>query len=365
MKTSSVWTIVLALVLIVLIGVGVYVFTSKDKEASPILNSTPSAPHSSSFTIPTDGVLLGIHSVPESNSVGEAGITSLEGTLGRNLAIDSDYVDWNPNSQPYGFPNTARIQWDSQHNLITMESWRTDFSSADPSGGCATAADIVAGKYDAQLTQQADAAKALGVPILVRWHYEMSDNDDDTCFNNGKPVKDSYAIAGANYVASWKHIVDIFRKEGATNVQWVWGPSAGLFANKDGSGTVDTTDWKLFYPGNDYVDWISDDRYNKTNTPESYATDPFIADFYSQVSGLGKPLMQAETGSNYVAGMSPDPQTEWITGVYTALTTKYPDFKAFIYWNGSDGAAYSLQGAGLAEFKKMASDPHFSALPFP
>ena len=108
----------------------------------------------------------------------------------------------------------------------------------------------------------------------------MTDNDDDTCFNNGVPVKNNMAQVGQNYVASWKHIVDLFRAHGASNVRWVWAPSATLFSNSDGS--VDATTWTYFYPGDSYVDWIACDHYNKSDTPASFATDPNIADFYAQ-----------------------------------------------------------------------------------
>jgi beta-mannanase len=333
---------------------------------------------SSSTTPPSSGgssagVLLGVHIGPENNATDEAGIQALDTQLGRNIAIDSDYVDWNPNSSPNGFPNMDRLNWDKQNGFIAMESWRTDFAGADPSGGCATAADIIAGKYDAQLVKQADLAKSYGAPILVRWHYEMTDNADDTCFNNGQTVKKNFAVAGPNYVNSWKHIVDIFRQQGATNVEWVWGPSAGLFTGDNGS--LDATDWKLFYPGNDYVDWISDDHYNKDTTLESYATDPNIANFYSQVSGLGKPLMQAETGAYYISSMSPDPQTEWLQTAFNALPTKYPDFKAFIYWDGTNGTSggdgssgdggYGLRGGGLAAFKTSINSTYYQATQLP
>ena len=371
MKDSKIW-IGIVLILII-IGIGVYLYTSDSIPSNLIpaqLSSSSSA--ATMLSIPSSGVMLGAHIEPENNSTDEAGFTSLEGQLGHNLAIYSDYEDWNPTSAPTGFPNTSLLNWSQQHHLLTMISWRTDFAASSPTGGCATAADITAGKYDSQLTQQADAVKALGYPILVRWHYEMTNNDDDTCFNNGIPIKSDLAKAGQNYVASWKHIVDIFRAQGANNVQWVWSPSANLFSNKNGS--VNPTNWKLFYPGDSYVDWIADDNYNKTDKPLSFGSDPDIANFYNQTSGLGKPLMQSETGADHDTTQNPDAQTTWIQTAQIALKTKYPAFKALIWWDGIGSAyqkanpnsntGYGLQGPGLDAFKQMASDPHFTALPF-
>ena len=160
----------------------------------------------------------------------------------------------------------------------------------------------------------------------------MTDNEYNYCFNNGVQVTPSdYATAGPTYVAVWKHVHDIFTAEGATNVAWVWAPAANLFISKNGG--VDATDWKLFFPGSTYIDWIANDHYNKTNTPESYATDPEIQDFYSQVSGLGKPLMQSETGSYPDPSQNPDPQTEWLSTMFAAMKTEYPAFRAMVYWD--------------------------------
>jgi hypothetical protein len=313
-------------------------------------------------------VMLGAHVDDEGSATVQADIQALEANIGRPLAIDSDYEDWMPTSNPSGFPNLARIAWDKAAGRMTMISWRTDFTAASPAGGCATAADIVAGKYDTQLVGQAKAIAGAGVNVLVRWHYEMTDNDDDTCFNNGVPVSSDFVQAGANFVASWKHIVDLFRTNGASNVQWVWAPSATLFSNK--SGAVDPVTWTYFYPGDSYVDWIACDRYNKTDTPENAAADLNFADFYAQMSGRGKPLMISETAANNDPAQNPDPQTLWLTTLRTTIKTQYPAIRAFVWWDvaGSDyfnanpnygGTGYQLTGPGLAAFKALANDPYF------
>src|SRR5204863_202833 len=53
----------------------------------------------------------------------------------------------------------------------------------------------------------------------------------------------------------------IFKEEGADNVIWVWTPNAAGF--KDGRKyTGGNPPAPFFYPGDDYVDWISADGYN-------------------------------------------------------------------------------------------------------
>jgi hypothetical protein len=153
--------------------------------------------------------------------------------------------------------------------------------------------------------------------------------------------------------------VDRFRAAGATNVQWVWAP---------GHKAYEKGQWRLFYPGADYVDWIGVDDYNKSDTPQSFASDPGMLAFYAAAAPLGKPLMVAETGSVNDPRQNPDPQTLWLTTA-RAFLKSHPAIKAFLWWNdpgklsrqnpGYGGSGYLLLGPGLAAFRDMAGDPYF------
>ena len=315
--------------------------------------------------IPATGLLLGVHVSPKDP---QTEINALETQIGRKFAIDSEYYDWKDLSNS---TNNQLVKWDLQNGMLPMFSWRpllVKNGNDNTKDTCASAKDILSGKYDTQIKQQANGLKQYKVPVLLRWNYEMTDNEYNYCFNNAQQVKTNIAQSGATYVAVWKYIHDIFVAQGATNVQWVWAPSANIYSNKDGS--IDTATWKLFYPGNSYVDWIADDQYNKTDTPESYATDVNIAHFYSQMAPLGKPLMQSETAANADPAQNPDPQTKWLSTIRTAMDTQYPAFHALIYWNANSsayqknpkGVNYLLIGQGLATFKQMAQDPHFTTM---
>lgn len=298
------------------------------------------------------GVMLGAHVGGESDPNWKTDFVALETAIGRKLAIDNDHEDW-----PV-FPDTERVRWDVRQGHLSMLSWRIVFHRSVPADGCATADAIVAGRYDAQLRKQASSAKALGAPILVRFNYEMTNNEENTCFT-GFRVKLNPTLAGSKYVAAWKHVVDRFRAAGATNVKWVWAP--GHHAYENGL-------WRLFYPGGNYVDWIGIDDYNKSDTPASFASDPGILAFYAATSSLGKPLMISETGAVNDPKLSPDAQTLWLTTARAFLKTR-PAIKAFVYWNnrgkfsrenpGYGGSGYILKGAGLEAFKAMANDPYF------
>jgi hypothetical protein len=298
------------------------------------------------------GVLLGAHVGHEYVQGGQEDFLALENAVGRKFAIDNDHEDWAV------MPDAARVNWDIRQRRIPMISWRVLFRQGSPEQGCATADAIVAGVYDNQLEKQARATKAFGIQVLVRFNYEMTTNRNSTCFT-GFLVRQNPTLAGSKFVEAWKHVVNIFRSVGATNAKWIWAPSRLAFTK----GV-----WQLYYPGNDYVDWIGVDDYNHFDTPRSFADDPGIDAFYDATSGLGKPLMIAETGAVNDPSQNPDPQALWISTARQYLKS-HPAIKAFLWWNDMGqygrknpnygGSGYVLQGQGLAAFKAMASDPYF------
>jgi beta-mannanase len=54
------------------------------------------------------------------------------------------------------------------------------------------------------------------------------------------------------FIAAWRHIVTLFRGEGAGNVTWLWT------INQDESGTGPAVRW---WPGSAYVTWVGIDGY--------------------------------------------------------------------------------------------------------
>ena len=92
----------------------------------------------------------------------------------------------------------------------------------------------------------------------------------------------------AKFVAAFRHVVDIFHKEGVANVQFVC-----CFMTKE-----DIIDG--LYPGDDYVDWLSLDGYNNlrfASTPWKSIDDIFLK-HYRHLTGLSKrPVMIGEVST--------------------------------------------------------------------
>src|SRR5437870_4972146 len=77
---------------------------------------------------------------------------------------------------------------------------------------------IIAGDFDADLRAWAGEAKNFGSPILVEWGTEPNGN----WFGWNGHWNGGAGEGPRRYVAAYRHIVDLTRREGAGNLQWVW-----------------------------------------------------------------------------------------------------------------------------------------------
>ena len=132
---------------------------------------------------------------------------------------------------------------------IPMITW----TSADQDKGNSTdqsnfqLSDISNGQHDAYIRQWARDAKAWGHPLFVRFDHEMNGawfNWSETKNGNSK----------GQFAPMWRHVVDIFRQEGASNVTWVWAPNR--------TWSLAPVSISEVYPGATYVDWAGTFAYN-------------------------------------------------------------------------------------------------------
>ncbi len=103
-------------------------------------------------------------------------------------------------------------------------------------------ARLIGGEFDAEIQKLAAFLKKLDQPVFLRIGYEF-----DGAWNGG------YNNA-TRYVAAWRRIVDHLRKAGVTNAAYVWQSSTSPADDSiDGGFEADLGIW---YPGDDYVDWV-------------------------------------------------------------------------------------------------------------
>ena len=187
----------------------------------------------------------------------------------------------------------------------------------------ASLADIVAGKEDDYLRQWAKDTSALSGTLYIRPFPEMN---GDWVPWSGDPEL---------LKAAWIHIVDLFRAEGADNVQWVWCPNI--------------TDWprteenrfENYYPGDAYVDVLALDGFNWGTSRDNQiwrSFDEIFTEPYERITALGdQPLWLAEIASAEQGG----DKAAWIEDMLSK--TGYPQIDGIIWFNERKEADWRMQ----------------------
>ncbi len=223
----------------------------------------PAAVHAS--LAPTLASYLGVFEpgVPP----GYGAIANFAQAAGRQPNLVGYYSGW---AEPF---DTSFAEMLREHGVIP-------FVQIDPTD--ASVAAIAAGTYDDYLRSYADSVQDFGHAVVIGFGHEM--NASWYTWGYGH-------VPAATFVAAWRHIVTLFRQEGADNVTWLWTLQA------DESGTGPVASW---WPGAKYVTWVGIDGYY--NRP----SDTFASVFGKTITQVraftGKPVLLSETAVGPDAG---------------------------------------------------------------
>ncbi|HEY3687233.1 MAG TPA: glycosyl hydrolase [Streptosporangiaceae bacterium] len=300
----------------------------------PVASTTDPGPRMDGHgPTPPKGVWMGAWVKPTGAETQQNLVTTYrayERTLGRRMDLAHLYHPW---EKP--FPKAAELTF-LHHGYQVLVSW----------GGTDTRS-IAAGQYDDLIRQRARAIKRLHRPILLMWRGEMD-----------RPNLQAEIWSPADYITAWRHIRTIFAQVGATNVGWVWCPTAQGFT----AGRA-----QAYYPGDNQVDWLCVDAY-----PDQ-ADDPSFADvtaaFRTWAKGHDKPIVIGEYGADR---RDPQAQTAWLRGAWQTMRAT-PSIKAATYFDEDNVAhngnpyKYALRGntAGMRAFGRVLADPHFNTRHLP
>jgi hypothetical protein len=263
----------------------------------------------------TSGTYLGAWVGERVNQPGN--VSQFESAIGKGLAIAHRYSD-NP---PYhgrqfdsDWATSARAA-----GSIPMLSWQPGFGQ-----GTSSLTSVAAGDRDDYLTAWADQFKGWGHPIFLRMMWEQ----------NGPwfAWKAYQEPQIADFVQAWRHIVDLFRARGVSNVTFVWSPHVS------GAGGSEVM---ASYPGDDYVDWVALDGYPFRGGRGDF-TETFGPDYDILVEMVPKPIMIAETS---LESWSDDQKATWITEILSRqLPQRFPMVKALVWFDekNTDGIDYSI-----------------------
>lgn len=246
---------------------------------------------------PPAGAYLGIY--PDwgeyEDEVSHDALTGMEDLIGKSCA-------YSPFSAYWGRGSAERSALDAIHAYgavpeLRLMPWGEPYA---PGPQPVYALQLVsAGQFDGYLLQWADAAIAYGRPMFATFAVEMNGdwfpwsglhNGGATTGGYGDPAK---ADGPERYIDAFRHVVDLFRGRGATNVTWVWQ------VNSDSLPAEAWNDATAYYPGDAYVDWVGMSVYGAQTDDDDWQTfDEVMAPVYNKLSAAypSKPLMLAEWG---------------------------------------------------------------------
>jgi glycosyl hydrolase family 26 len=239
---------------------------------------------------PAGGVRIGAYVNPGA-AWSETAVTARERLLGGTLGIDAHLI-------PYGgLAPTGALRWDIRNGRVPL-------LTVGGKGSFPGWSAISSGAQDRYLTSIATALRSLDGRVFLRPFQEM----------NGSWF--AYGGDPAGFVAGWRHMHNLFRAVGATNVVWEWCPNAA-------DQPAGAPHWTAYYPGDAYVDWVGVDGYDhlERNRTPMRLFGPFYNDYRQR-----KPIMIAETSA-----LEPR-KAAWITR-WDALLPHMPDIAGLVWFD--------------------------------
>lgn len=289
--------------------------------------ATNAGPYDAGPVAPPDrGAFVGAWVKPD--SWGQAGrlaaVGGLEKTLGRRLDIVHTYRRF---EEDFG---TLSDEEFLRQGLTIMLSW----ASGDTRS-------ITSGRHDDLIRAQAKRVRAAGVPILLRFRWEMD-----------RPNLRATMWSAEDFIAAWRYVRRIFAEEKVRNASWVWCPTAEGFARGEAPA---------FYPGDDAVDWTCVDVYAASDfRPIGELMGPFLR----WAAGRSKPIIVGEFGVARAWG--PAGRAEWLRDA-ARLFKANPQIKAVSYFESNpDGNGPTQQfrlsddPTAFAAFAELTRDPYFN-----
>jgi hypothetical protein len=290
--------------------------------------------------VPAHGAYLGAYVAYGPRWAGTAhaldAVAGFESQIGRRLAVVNRFYAWDE-----AFPTTLEAR-DVALGRIPMVTWKAPRLAA-----------ILDGSQDAVIVARARSVRRFASPLFLRWAWEMNGGWTEWSGPNNETA--GRHDGASKYVRAWRHLHDVFAREGVTNVSWVWAPNGQ---------SVPARSWNAaaaYYPGDDYVDWIGVSAYNWANRrPWSHWSSfaALVSPFYRRWASR-KPLMVAETAS---AG-SAAAKARWIDAIAPTLARRFPQLKAVLFFQSPPSWTSIEPTAPRVALRALAAAPAVSAHP--
>ncbi len=269
--------------------------------------------------------------------------------------------------------------------LVTPQEKAEHLAHGDDEGLCFndfSMQSIIDGNWDDDLREWANEAKNHlddnGNPIRLLMTFTIEMNGywfPWSGINNGgveneyKP-EDGLADGPERFRDAYRHIIDLFREEEATNITWFFVPDT-VDADYEYVSFIKDK-WNNpanYYPGDDYIDWIGINLYGVTDYRWKWSIfSKEIEKKYKTIEEISdtKPLALLEFGvtEDHKTGN----KSEWLNDAFTSILSGYPlKFQAISYWNdtfinGNEETAdltINSSEETLTTFRQIISNPRF------
>jgi mannan endo-1,4-beta-mannosidase len=190
-------------------------------------------------------------------------------------------------------------------------------------------AAIAAGRYDSYLRSYAAAVRSYGHPVIIGFGHEMNGWWFSWGYRHTSP---------AQFVAAWRHIVNVFRAQGASNATWLW--TINIIDTQ--GGIEPPAPW---WPGSSYVNWVGIDGYYYK---PSWTFAPLFGPTIKAVRALTRdPILISETA----AGNADQPTK--ITNLFAG--TRAYGLLGFVWFNVDKEQSWQVTSpAAVAAFRRGA-----------
>ncbi|SHJ86191.1 glycoside hydrolase family 26 protein [Tepidibacter formicigenes] len=293
--------------------------------------------------IPKDKMLWGIfhpHKLDKGNYVDE--VSDIEQKLDWKFEFLMTYSDFRNNIPVEGVKNAYN---DGRVMMLTMQPWfygDRDSNIIIP--------QIINGEYDEYIKKWARDVKDIKEPIFIRFANEMNGDWDPWCAW-------FFAKDTDLYIEAWKRVYNIFKEEGANNALFVFNPHDRSYPNFKWNNA------HLYYPGDEYVDWVGLTGYNNGTSFKGDVWREFDEIYYNNYNEYmkyysNKPFMITEFSCNEVGG----DKANWIREGFKKFVNM-PNIKMAVWFDQVDMLwEYNIDSSpeAMDAFKESLRNPHFS-----
>jgi hypothetical protein len=291
---------------------------------------------------PSKGIYLGAYDWREGNR--KPGVKEFEEATGSKVALTGGGLCTSAEGQPFSIDAACLKRLNGKGYVVLIDVVPRSHPPQQ----------IIEGQADQLLTKVADAIKAANVPVMLAYPREP-ELQPQIGFDGGgygprgdrvrEQVDDAYGAYGGNikndpmcldgperYRDMCRRIHDVIEARAPGIATWVAGAVVPFWP-----GHHTREHYRLFYPGNTYIDWHAIDVYPAVAGESDDAARmkkwaDVVDALWAEITVMNpdKPVVLTEFGVHPQTGG----RDAWFRDFFTEVRTsaKYSNLKAFVYW---------------------------------